>query len=136
MNEGALVVDASAIVEMALATERGGRIQARLARDDAALHVPELCPIEVVSALRALALSGKLAASRAAAAVADLPGLALSRHSAQPMLARIWQLRDTLTSYDACYVTLAERLDAPLIVADAKLDTLAVRRLIDVEVVS
>ena len=35
--------------------------------------------------------------------------------------ARIWQLRDNLTAYDASYVALAELLDAQLVTADAKL---------------
>lgn len=38
-----------------------------------------------------------------------------------PLLQRIWELRETLTAYDAAYVALAERLDGPLITCDGKL---------------
>jgi predicted nucleic acid-binding protein len=34
---------------------------------------------------------------------------------------RIWELRYNLTAYDACYVALAEALDAPLLTCDRAL---------------
>jgi predicted nucleic acid-binding protein len=34
---------------------------------------------------------------------------------------RVWELRGSLTSYDASYIALAERLDAPLATVDARL---------------
>lgn len=39
-----------------------------------------------------------------------------------PLLARIWELRDNLTAYDAAYVALAEALDALLLTADGPLE--------------
>jgi predicted nucleic acid-binding protein len=36
-------------------------------------------------------------------------------------LAAQWELRTNLSAYDALYVALAERLDAPLLTADARL---------------
>ncbi len=33
----------------------------------------------------------------------------------------MWELRDDVTAYDAAYVALAERLDAPVITCDGKL---------------
>lgn len=57
------------------------------------------------------------------------------RHPAEPLLARVFQLRDNLTAYDAVYVALAESLDAVLVTSDGKLDTTTVRRLITVEVI-
>ena len=41
----------------------------------------------------------------------------------QPLAERVWELRHQFTSCDACYVTLAEALDAPLYTCDAKLDS-------------
>jgi len=38
-----------------------------------------------------------------------------------PLLQRIWELRENLTAYDAAYVTLAERIDGPLVTCDGKL---------------
>ena len=37
------------------------------------------------------------------------------------LLDRCWQLRTTLTAYDAAYVALAEAIDAVLLTADSKL---------------
>ena len=37
------------------------------------------------------------------------------------LLDRVWELRDNLSASDASYVALAERLDCPLLTADARL---------------
>jgi len=39
------------------------------------------------------------------------------------LIERIWELRHTITAYDASYVALAELLDVPLVTCDAKLAT-------------
>jgi predicted nucleic acid-binding protein len=39
----------------------------------------------------------------------------------EPFLARVWDLRDDVTVYDAWYVALAEALGAPLVTADDRL---------------
>jgi predicted nucleic acid-binding protein len=38
-----------------------------------------------------------------------------------PFLARCWELRANLTSYDAAYVALAEALDVTLVTADHRI---------------
>jgi len=37
------------------------------------------------------------------------------------LIPRVWELRATLTAYDAVYVALAEVLDAPLLTCDGKI---------------
>jgi predicted nucleic acid-binding protein len=37
------------------------------------------------------------------------------------LLVRAWHLRDSLSTYDAVYVALAELLDAPLVTCDSRL---------------
>lgn len=37
------------------------------------------------------------------------------------LLQRMWELRENVTAYDAAYVALAERLEAPLITSDSRL---------------
>jgi predicted nucleic acid-binding protein len=59
--------------------------------------------------------------NRAEQALADLDGLRIVRHPHQPYVPRIWQLRDSLTAYDAAYVALAEALEAPLITRDGRM---------------
>ena len=47
--------------------------------------------------------------------------LPVMRHSALPLLPRVFSLKDDLTPYDATYVALAEALNCPLVTADAHL---------------
>jgi predicted nucleic acid-binding protein len=54
-------------------------------------------------------------------AVEDLGDLALVRHRHAALRARAWELRDRCSSYDACYVALAEMLGARLLTTDARL---------------
>jgi len=49
-----------------------------------------------------------------------------ARH--EPLMTRIWQLRENLTAYDAAYVALAETLDAPLLTADRRLSRIPAAR--------
>lgn len=58
---------------------------------------------------------------RAAAALTDLGDLPARRWPSEPLLPRMWQLRDYVTAYDASYVALAELLDAQLLTTDQRL---------------
>ena len=54
-------------------------------------------------------------------AVHDLTALPFRRFPVAPLMVRAFELRDNVTAYDACYVALAEALDATLVTADARL---------------
>ncbi|VAW09318.1 hypothetical protein MNBD_ACTINO02-3295, partial [hydrothermal vent metagenome] len=54
--------------------------------------------------------------------VADLP---VRLFPYDPFARRIWELRKTVTSYDAWYVALAEELDATLVTLDVRLSRAA-----------
>lgn len=84
------------------------------------LAAPELLDVEVLAAIRGLVRTG-LPVPRATAAVTDLASLPIRRLPHRPLLARIFELRDNLTAYDAAYVALAEVLDVVLLTADARL---------------
>lgn len=116
-----IVLDASAVVELLLNTPRAVALAARLGSPLETLHAPHLVDLEVVSALRALEARRLITPPDAARAVTELLGLGLIRYPHDPLLSRVWQLRGNLTSYDAVYVALAERLAAPLATFDAKL---------------
>jgi predicted nucleic acid-binding protein len=116
-----IVVDASAVLELLLRTERGERVADCVFAPEQRLHAPHLIDIEVTQALRRLVQLKELDAARAELALGDFLALVIERHSHVETLPRLWQLRDALTAYDASYVALAEGLKAPLLTCDGKL---------------
>ncbi|MFN2471279.1 MAG: type II toxin-antitoxin system VapC family toxin, partial [Gaiellaceae bacterium] len=95
--------------------------RARSQLTDERLFAPELIDLEVASVWRRAARAGGLGERRAAQALADLATLPLARAPHQPLMNRIWELRDNLTPYDAAYVALAEALETSLLTADRRL---------------
>jgi predicted nucleic acid-binding protein len=73
------------------------------------------------SVLRRQSAKGVLSARRANFAIEDLMDLPLTRYPHAALAWRIWDLRHTLTSYDAAYVALAESLECSLVTADRTL---------------
>jgi len=71
--------------------------------------------------LRRAVLSRQLSADSAALAHRDLLDLRIELLPYEPFGHRIWELRSSLTTYDAWYVALAEELDAPLATLDGRL---------------
>ena len=116
-----IVLDASALVELLLGTEQGLSIGARIADPALGLHVPHLADVEVAQALRRYVREGELDAGSAVAALEDLRALDVQRHSHEPLLDRVWALRENLTAYDAVYVALAESLETTLLTCDGRL---------------
>jgi len=89
--------------------------------DDGDLHAPHLIDVEILHALRGMAMRGEISDDRAADARTDLADTALIRYPHEPMGDRIWELRHSLSTYDATFVALAEALSAPLVTCDARL---------------
>jgi predicted nucleic acid-binding protein len=116
-----IVLDASAVVELVLGSQRGATVRARVQRPDESLHAPHLLDVEVVSVLRRYQISGELSAEDGREALADLAGLDITRYPHHPLLPRVWELRTFVTAYDAVYLALAEVLEAPLLTLDRRL---------------
>jgi predicted nucleic acid-binding protein len=116
-----IVLDASALVELILSTPTGKLIATRIADPTEGLHTPHLADVEVVQALRRYVREGTLDANAAADALDDLRALDLQRHAHEPLLERVWEMRENLTAYDAVYVALAEVLDGVLLTCDGPL---------------
>ena len=114
-----VVLDASAAVEVLLRGVVGHAIRERLAEEE--LHAPFLVELEVVEALRRNVRAGALSLDRSLEALDDFADLSLVRYPLGALRDRVWELRENLTAYDACYVALAEALDCPLLTADARL---------------
>ncbi|MCL2781543.1 MAG: type II toxin-antitoxin system VapC family toxin [Actinomycetia bacterium] len=115
------VIDASALSEIVADTSAAAAILRALRAHAGDLHIPHLAVIETTSVLRGWTRSGQLDPQRAEQALADLEAFPATRWPADPLLPRIWQLRDNLSAYDATYLALAESLDAILITRDARL---------------
>ena len=111
-----IVLDASAAVSALL---NDGPARRLLASES--IHAPHLVDVEVVSVLRRQAAAGLLGSEDARRALDVWTRLGLIRYAASPLLERVWELRGTVTAYDAMYVALAENLDCALVTADARL---------------
>ena len=116
-----IVADASVIVEVLLQTPAAVAIEASLFDAAESLHAPALLDLEVAQVLRRYVRVGDLSPARAATAVDLLVRFPITRYMHEPLLERIWMLRDQMTAYDAAYVALAEGLGATLLTRDAKL---------------
>ena len=111
-----IVIDASAALFGLLAA---GPARRALAAEQP--HAPHLVDMEVVSGLRRLVAQQQLAAPDGWTAVHTWQRLGITRYPASSLLERVWELRENVSAYDACYVALAELLDCALLTADARL---------------
>lgn len=115
------VVDASAVVEMLLRTPVGEKCRERLLAVDEALCAPHLLDVEVAQVIRRFAGRGEITADRGGEALVDLADLPLTRYPHGPLLERVWDLRNSVSAYDAVYLALAEALDAPIVTSDGRI---------------
>lgn len=88
---------------------------------DTDLLVPPVCDVEVVSALRRLALRGTISVEAAREALRNYADMPLLRPDQLPLLQRVLDLRDNFGAFDAVYVALAESHGAALVTADGRL---------------
>jgi predicted nucleic acid-binding protein len=115
-----LVVDASMVVAALVDSGTDGRwAEALLASGP--LAAPHLLMVESANILRRSAASGAISAEQASMAHADLLDLRVELFPYAPFAARIWELRENVTCYDAWYVAVAETVNAPLATLDARL---------------
>ena len=110
------VVDASAMIDVLVGSDRSGSLLAALDDD---VFAPDLLVAEVFSALRRMASSHTLT---------NPDQLALQLRNAPveylhtwPYAERMWGWRHNLSPYDASYVALAEDLGAILVTTDLRL---------------
>lgn len=115
-----VVVDASVLVAAATATGSDGVwSESVLARGE--LAAPHLVLVEATNVLRRLERERLIEPRDADEARRDLLLLPLDLFPFEPFAERVWELRRTVSSYDAWYVALAEALEAPLATLDRRL---------------
>jgi predicted nucleic acid-binding protein len=114
-------VDASAVVlALTRRSPQGHAIRSHLR--SAVCHAPHLIDAEVGNALRGQVLRGELARVVAERGLQQLPDVIHHRYVHAGLLSQqAWQLRESVTFYDALYAGLAGLLGVPLVTADARL---------------
>lgn len=119
-----LVVDASAVTELLVSSDRMRRTSVVAAiGDDAHWMAPEHLLVEVASALRGRWLGSHLTRTEFEKAVATLARFEFDVWPTPPLLPRIVELAANASVYDAAYLALAEELGCALVTADGKLAT-------------
>jgi predicted nucleic acid-binding protein len=114
------IIDASVLVAALVDSGTDGEwAEAELLGDQ--LAAPHLLAVEIANILRRAVLAGDISGDTGALAHAELLELRIELFPYESVAARVWDLRHNLTVYDACYVALAEQLDAPLATLDERL---------------
>lgn len=116
-----IVVDASVLAVALFDGSAAGDLARRRMMIGQVLHAPDLIYPEVASVLRRQSRTPGADIDLIDRVVADLANVPLVISPHRDLLPRAWQLRDTVTPYDALYVALAESLDCVLVTADARL---------------
>jgi len=124
------VIDASALIEILLKDESAAKSRRLLSHD---LFAPAILIPETVNALKKSTRLKLVTKAIARDKVAFLSLLPIDLVPMQRLSLEIWQLSDSLSAYDACYVSLAMQLDHTLITNDRKLAKEA-RRFVDVTI--
>lgn len=116
-----IVIDASILANALGDDGRDGLAARSELRAADAIAAPDLVDVETVAVLRRRWLSQTISDERFEAAVVDLEHLDFERVPTLRLMRRAYGLRANVTSYDACYVALAEALGCELITADRRL---------------
>lgn len=114
------VPDASAVVAILVDSGPAGTWATEIL-DRADLAAPHLMPFEAANILRRHEAAGLISADHAAQAHVDLVDLDVEFWPHELLADRAWELRHNLSIYDACYVALAEALDASLVTLDRRI---------------
>lgn len=116
-----IVVDASLIMAVLTNRDEGVATWAIELIEEHELVAPHLMPVEVTSALRSAERQGLLTSRVASLVHHDLVDLGVELHPFEPFATRVWELRHSVSPYDAWYIALAERLEVPLATLDRRL---------------
>ena len=118
-----LLLDASAVVDLLLRSDRGERVRAKLGgRDGEEWFSVAHLDAEVFSALARLQRAGELDATEITALLDPLAALPARR---LPITGRLlltaWSLRENVTARDSLYVAAARALGADLVTTDDRI---------------
>jgi predicted nucleic acid-binding protein len=114
-----LVADASVLA--AAVFKEQGRDEAHALLHGRSLHAPHLLDFEIASVSLKKLTRDRMARATVSAALSAYGRLAIERHSVDAEALLVIAERYRLTTYDAAYLCVAERLGAPLATLDSKL---------------
>jgi predicted nucleic acid-binding protein len=114
-----LVVDASALIRLLLPKQPDPDLYRRLMLSD--MVAPDFVDLEVLNTLRRELRRGALTTDRAEQLAARQINSPVTRVPHRSLLSRVWELRGSVTPYDAAYLSLAEQLQVPFVTTDARL---------------
>ena len=118
-----IVVDASVLANVVGDDGPDGKRARQEFRAAGDVAAPDLVDAETFAVLRKRWLGKTISAVRFAAAIDDLEDLTIERYPTLRLMRRAYQLRDSVTAYDAAYVALAETLGCQLLTSDQRLST-------------
>ncbi|MFT4228775.1 MAG: type II toxin-antitoxin system VapC family toxin [Microbacterium sp.] len=113
-----VVIDSSALLQVVL-DPNAGNLAERLVNEG--LHAPAHVRVEAVNVLRRQRNAGVLSPAQAEEVLAAITAAPVHLWPFESVAGRAWELGENATTYDAAYLALAERLQAPLITHDGKL---------------
>jgi predicted nucleic acid-binding protein len=114
-----IVADATVLAAAMFGEEE--QVQAVALLQGRALTAPHLVDYEMTSVALKKLRRERLPAAAVAASLDEFAALAIERHAIDAMAVLALARRYKLTAYDAAYLWLAERLEAPLATFDAAL---------------
>ncbi len=115
-----IVVDASALAEIVLRSERAPAVEALLP-DTEVLIAPDIIGAEVLAVIRKMLTTNLIDGAVAERAVENLASAPVRRMTTEHLIREIWSFRHAVTPYDACYLALARAVGAPLVTFDSRL---------------
>jgi predicted nucleic acid-binding protein len=118
-----LVADASVVVAALIDKGPDGQwaLQVLSATDHQPITAPHLLHFEVANTVRRMEAAGRIGPETALLAHTDLLSMPVELAGYTPFADRAWELRASVTVYDASYVALAEALGVPLATLDGRL---------------
>ena len=86
------------MLEQLLGTPKGQRVREEYLVDGESFHVPHLLDLEVAQVLQRYSLHRILTDGRVAQVLKDFLDFPLTRYPHDPLLSRIWELRENFTA--------------------------------------